>query len=143
MRLYPLENLNKFLFVLFIDMHDYKHFSAEQINFLDKFFKENPWAENAQIESIVKATGLTESIIKVSEIKIKYAILYFIAKVYIDQRRSKWNSMYPSNNYLNYGNNEFSNDLSTSSSSSFHNANQHFIGNNSMKNDFDLSSTRL
>ncbi|CAF1392474.1 unnamed protein product [Rotaria magnacalcarata] len=106
-----------------MDMHDHKHFSAEQINFLDKFFKENPWAENAQIESIVKATGLTESIIK----------------VYIDQRRSKWSSMYPSNNYLNYAANEFSNDLSTSS---FHNANQHFIGNNPMKNDFDLSSTQ-
>lgn len=46
-------------------MIDYKHFSAEQINFLDKFFKENPWADSAQIESIVKATGLSETIIKV------------------------------------------------------------------------------
>ena len=46
-------------------MLDQKHFSAEQIDFLDKFFKENPWADNAQIESIVKATGLPESTIKV------------------------------------------------------------------------------
>jgi hypothetical protein len=29
-------------------------FSKEQIDFLDKFFKDNPWADNAQIESIVK-----------------------------------------------------------------------------------------
>lgn len=50
-------------------MLDYKHFSTEQICFLDKFFKDNPWAENAQMESIVKATGLTESIIKVIIIK--------------------------------------------------------------------------
>jgi hypothetical protein len=47
-------------------MLDHKHFSAEQIDFLDKFFKDNPWADNAQIESIVKATGLAESIIKVN-----------------------------------------------------------------------------
>lgn len=46
-------------------MLDQKHFSAEQIDFLDKFFKENPWADNAQIESIVKATGCNESMIKV------------------------------------------------------------------------------
>ena len=46
-------------------MLDQKHFSAEQIDFLDKFFKDNPWADNAQIESIVKATGLAEPIIKV------------------------------------------------------------------------------
>jgi hypothetical protein len=46
-------------------MLDHKLFSAEQIDFLDKFFKDNPWADNAQIESIVKATGLTESVIKV------------------------------------------------------------------------------
>ncbi|CAF2693389.1 unnamed protein product [Rotaria sp. Silwood2] len=108
-----------------IEMLDYKHFSAEQINFLDKFFKDNPWADNAQIESIAKATGLSESIIK----------------TYIDQRRAKWNSMYTSNNYLNYNTNDFSNDLSTQSS--FHNVNQHFIGNNNtMKNDFDISSTQ-
>jgi hypothetical protein len=50
-------------------MLDHKHFSAEQIDFLDKFFKDNPWADNAQIESIVKATGLTESIIKVTKKK--------------------------------------------------------------------------
>ncbi len=53
-------------------MHDHKHFSAEQIDFLDKFFKDNPWADNAQIESIVKATGLTDTIIKV---KINQKIL--------------------------------------------------------------------
>jgi hypothetical protein len=52
-------------------MHDHKHFSAEQIDFLDKFFKDNPWADNAQIESIVKATGLTDTIIKV-KINQKY-----------------------------------------------------------------------
>lgn len=46
-------------------MSDHKHFSAEQIDYLDKFFKENPWADNAQIESIVKASGCAESIIKV------------------------------------------------------------------------------
>jgi len=44
---------------------DEKYFSNEQIEFLDKFFKDNPWADNAQIDSIVKQTGLTESIIKV------------------------------------------------------------------------------
>ena len=52
-------------FSFFLEMLDQKHFSAEQIDFLDKFFKENPWADNAQIETIVKATGLTELIIKV------------------------------------------------------------------------------
>ncbi len=46
--------------------------------------------------------------------------------------------MYTSNNYLNYNTNEFSSDLP--SQSSFHNVNQQFIGNNSMKNDFDVSS---
>ena len=50
-----------------LEMFDYKHFSIEQIHFLDKFFKDNPWADNAQIESLVKATGLTESVIKVIE----------------------------------------------------------------------------
>jgi hypothetical protein len=60
-------------------------FSKEQIDFLDKFFKDNPWADNAQIESIVKQTGFNESIIK----------------NYIDQRRIKWN------NYFNYNSNEF------------------------------------
>ena len=48
-------------------MLDQKHFSAEQIDFLDKFFKDNPWAETAQLESIVKETGLTDSIIKVKD----------------------------------------------------------------------------
>ena len=46
-------------------MPDHKHFSAEQIDYLDKFFKENPWADHAQIESIVKQTGFNEIIIKV------------------------------------------------------------------------------
>ena len=46
-------------------MLDHKHFSAEQIDFLDKFFKDNPWADNAQIETIVKSTGLPEITIKV------------------------------------------------------------------------------
>jgi hypothetical protein len=44
---------------------DPKQCSSEQIDFLDKFFKDNPWADSAQCESIVKATGLTESIVKV------------------------------------------------------------------------------
>ena len=48
-------------------MAEQKHFSAEQIDFLNKFFKDNPWAETAQLESIVKETGLTESIIKVKQ----------------------------------------------------------------------------
>ena len=56
-------------------MIDQKHFSAEQIDFLDKFFKDNPWADNAQIESIVKATGLTESIIKVGKTDQENVIL--------------------------------------------------------------------
>ena len=60
---------------------------------------------------------------------------YFL-KAYIDQRRAKWNSMYTSNNYLNYNTNEFSSDLP--SQTSFHNVNQQFIGNNSMKNDLFL-----
>jgi hypothetical protein len=61
-------------------MLDHKHFSAEQIDFLDKFFKDNPWADNAQIESIVKATGLAESIIKVKkrkQLKKKFFFLVF------------------------------------------------------------------
>jgi hypothetical protein len=58
------------------------------------------------------------------------------SKAYVDQRRAKWNSMYTSNNYLNYNTNDFP------SESSFHNVNQQFVGNNSMKNDFDVSSTR-
>ncbi len=65
---------------------DLGEFSKEQNEFLDKFFKDNPWADNAPIDIIVKQTGLTESIIK----------------GYIDQRRMKW---YSSNNYLN--SNEF------------------------------------
>jgi len=48
--------------------------------------------------------------------------------------------MYTSNNYLNYNTNDFSTDLSTPSS--FHNVNQQFIGNHSIKNDFDVPSTR-
>jgi hypothetical protein len=67
-------------------------------------------------------------------------LIIFISKAYIDQRRAKWNSMYTSNNYLNYNTNDFSTDLSTQTS--FHNVNQQFIGNNSVKNDFDVSSTR-
>lgn len=107
-----------------IEMLDHKHFSAEQIDFLDKFFKENPWADNAQIETIVKSTGLPEITIK----------------AYIDQRRAKWNTIYSSNNYLNYNTNEFSSDLS--GQTSFHNVNQQFLGNNTMKNDFDVSATQ-
>lgn len=67
-------------------MLDQKHFSAEQIDFLDKFFKDNPWADNAQIESIVKATGLTESIIKVrkeiNKIKKRRFILFDFKGLY-------------------------------------------------------------
>ena len=48
--------------------------------------------------------------------------------------------MYPSNNYLNYNTNEFSGDLTAQSS--FHNANSQFMGNNSMKNDYDVSAPR-
>lgn len=48
------------------EMLDLKHVSAEQIDFLDKFFKENPWAENAQVDSIVKETGLAASMVKVT-----------------------------------------------------------------------------
>lgn len=48
--------------------------------------------------------------------------------------------MYTSNNYLNYNPNDFSTDLSAQTS--FHNVNQQFIGNNTMKTDFDVSSTR-
>ncbi|CAF3349161.1 unnamed protein product [Rotaria socialis] len=92
------------------DLLDQKHFSIEQIEFLDKFFKDNPWADHAQIESIVKQTGLTESIIK----------------AYVDQRRAKWNAIYTSNNYLNYNSNEF---IPTSNST------QALI-----KNDFDMTS---
>lgn len=56
-------------------MLDQKHFSAEQIDFLDKFFKENPWADNAQIESIVKATGLAEPVIKVKRNEQQYPFI--------------------------------------------------------------------
>ncbi|CAF1162065.1 unnamed protein product [Adineta ricciae] len=107
-----------------IQMQDQKAFSAEQIDFLDKFFKDNPWADSAQIESIVKATGLTELVIK----------------AYVEQRRAKWNSMYPSNNYLNYNTNDFASEHSVQPS--FHNGNQQFMGNNSMKNEFDVSATQ-
>jgi hypothetical protein len=48
--------------------------------------------------------------------------------------------MYTSNNYLSYNPNDFSGDISTQPS--FHNVNQQFIGTNSMKNDFDMPSTR-
>jgi hypothetical protein len=41
--------------------------SKEQMEFLDKFFKDNPWADNAQIDAIVKQTGLNERIIKVKK----------------------------------------------------------------------------
>ncbi|CAF1420464.1 unnamed protein product [Rotaria sp. Silwood1] len=92
------------------DLLDQKNFSNEQIDFLDKFFKDNPWADNAQIEAIVKQTGLTESIIK----------------AYIDQRRAKWNAIYSSNNYLSYNSNEF---IPTSNST------QTLI-----KNDFDMTT---
>jgi hypothetical protein len=68
---------------LILDLGEY---SKEQNEFLDKFYKDNPWADNAPIDIIVKQTGLSESIIK----------------GYIDQRRMKW---YASNNYLN--SNEF------------------------------------
>ncbi len=68
-------------------MHDQKLFSAEQIDFLDKFFKENPWADNAPIESIVKATGLTESIIKVTKKSPKHRkefLFYFSRLILIN-----------------------------------------------------------
>jgi len=52
-------------------------FSKEQLEFLDKFFKDNPWADNAQIESIVKQTGLNELIIKV---KKKFICFLFYLK---------------------------------------------------------------
>ncbi len=42
--------------------------SKEQMEFLDKFFKDNPWADNAQIDAIVKQTGLNERIIKVKKL---------------------------------------------------------------------------
>lgn len=48
--------------ILVLDLVEY---SKEQIDILDKFFKENPWADHAQIESIVKQTGFNETIIKV------------------------------------------------------------------------------
>ncbi len=55
-------------------------FSKEQLEFLDKFFKDNPWADdNAQIESIVKQTGLNELIIKVKKKKISF--FFFILKI--------------------------------------------------------------
>jgi hypothetical protein len=56
-------------------------FSKEQLEFLDKFFKDNPWADNAQIESIVKQTGLNELIIKV---KISFFLILKIIFVYSD-----------------------------------------------------------
>jgi len=31
---------------------------------LDKFYKDNPWADNAHLELIIKQTGLNESIIR-------------------------------------------------------------------------------
>lgn len=55
---------------LFLDLVEY---SKEQIEFLDKFFKDNPWADHAHIELIVKQTGLNEIIIKVKH--------FFIAKI--------------------------------------------------------------
>lgn len=123
-------------------MLDQKHFSAEQIDFLDKFFKENPWADNAQIESIVKATGLAEPVIKVKRNEQQYPFIpLFLLQAYIDQRRAKWNSMYNSNNYLNYNTNEFSADLSVQSS--FHNGNAQFLATNAMKNDYDVSTSRM
>ncbi len=54
-------------------------FSKEQLEFLDKFFKDNPWADTAQIESIVKQTGLNELIIKVKKKKISF--FFFILKI--------------------------------------------------------------
>lgn len=122
-------------------MLDQKHFSAEQIDFLDKFFKDNPWADNAQLESIVKATGLAEPIIKVKLNGKKTPLNSSHLQAYIDQRRAKWNSMYNSNSYLNYNTNEFSADLSAQSS--FHNGNAQFLATNSMKNDYDVSTSRM
>jgi hypothetical protein len=58
-----------------LDLLDQKHY-----DFLDKFFKDNPWADNAHMELIIKQTGLNESIIK----------------SYIEQRRM---NIYSSNNY--------------------------------------------
>ena len=42
-----------------LDLFDEKHYE-----FLEKFFKDNPWADNAHIELIIKQTGLNESIIR-------------------------------------------------------------------------------
>ena len=55
--------LNSACFVL--DLSGQKHYSNEQIDFLDKFCKDNPWADSTQIESIVKHTGLSELMVKV------------------------------------------------------------------------------
>lgn len=62
-----------------LDLLDQKHFSNEQIDFLDKFFKDNPWADHAQIESIAKQTGLAESIIKVGRY---FSYTFFYNKSY-------------------------------------------------------------
>ena len=51
------------------ELNDQKHLTNEQIEFLEKFFKENPWADQAQLDAIVKATGLNEPMIKVRRLR--------------------------------------------------------------------------
>lgn len=49
-----------------LELNDQKHLTDEQMEFLEKFFKENPWADQAQLDAIVKATGFNETMVKVS-----------------------------------------------------------------------------
>lgn len=44
---------------------DLAELTREQREFLEKFFKENPWMENVSIDIIGKQTGFPESMIKV------------------------------------------------------------------------------
>jgi hypothetical protein len=115
--------------LLLVDLPDQKHFSSEQIDFLDKFFKDNPWADSAPVESVAKATCLTDSIIKVGPFVGDACPHTRSRQAYVDQRRAKWNSMYAaSNGYFNYNHNEF---IPPS------NPTQAFI-----KNDFDITTAR-
>lgn len=47
---------------------DLAELTREQQEFLEKFFKDNPWMENVSIDVIGKQTGLPESMIKVRSI---------------------------------------------------------------------------
>ena len=110
------------------ELSEQKHLTNEQIEFLEKFFKENPWADQAQLDAIVKATGLNETMIKVRRRSRDEGSSSDVLslQIYLEQRRMKWNQIYAnhSNPYFSYHSSDHGN-------------------SSSMKNEFDSTPSEI